>query len=130
MQVTVVNLTFGDDFAVLACDGVWDCRTNHQVVRYFREALRTRRENGEEDEPASKIIEDLFDDMVAKEWGPGVVGNDNMTLLLVTFDDVHRSVDEHRHNQVQPTRRSYAPSLFRWIESRRSDGLTVNDMAD
>ena len=40
-DVVVKPLHKDVEFMVLACDGIWDCRTSEQVVNYFKTALAT-----------------------------------------------------------------------------------------
>ncbi|KAJ9465059.1 putative protein phosphatase 2C T23F11.1 [Diplonema papillatum] len=72
------QLQADDEFAVLACDGIWDCMTNEQVVAFVREELQHT------DDLAS-ICEKVFDNCVAPS-APNI-GCDNMTMIIVQFKD-------------------------------------------
>jgi len=66
-----------DEFIVLACDGIWDVKTNQEVCDFVRERLA-----GGESLPS--IVEALLDDCIAvdpKETGG--LGGDNMTCIIV-----------------------------------------------
>lgn len=74
-----------DEFVVLACDGVWDVRTNSQVVDFVRQGIRQGRKI-----PA--IIEELLDACLTHDpKATGGLGADNMTCMVVKFD----SFDPH-----------------------------------
>jgi protein phosphatase 2C family protein 2/3 len=71
-----------DQFIILACDGIWDCLTSEECVVQTREAL-ARQPAGQ---PTSKIIEEMFDRIVAQDiLSSGGVGTDNMTCIIVSL---------------------------------------------
>ncbi|WOL08630.1 putative protein phosphatase 2C 60 [Canna indica] len=39
-DITDVELTDDDDFLILACDGIWDCMSNEELVDFVNEQLR------------------------------------------------------------------------------------------
>merc|ERR1711939_1232589 len=62
-----------DEFIVIACDGVWDVKTNDEVCRFIRDRLRKGQD-------LSLIIEDLLDDCICEDpKQTGGLGGDNMT---------------------------------------------------
>ncbi|KAL4402689.1 Protein phosphatase 2C 2 [Malassezia pachydermatis] len=65
-----------EEFLVLACDGIWDCLTNQQVVDIVRRGIA----NGLELET---ITEDILDRCLAPDAEVGGIGCDNMTLMIV-----------------------------------------------
>jgi serine/threonine protein phosphatase PrpC len=48
------------EFIVIACDGVWDCKSSQEVVDYISSRLTT-------ETSLSKIIEDLFNEILATD---------------------------------------------------------------
>lgn len=69
-----------DEFIVLACDGIWDVRSNEQVCAFVRGGLR----NGTS---IPQIIEALFDDCITKDpKATGGLGADNMICVIVCSD--------------------------------------------
>jgi protein phosphatase 1G len=52
------------DYIVLACDGVWDCMTDQQICDFIGERLK-------DDTQLSKIIEEVFDTIVATDINSG-----------------------------------------------------------
>jgi len=53
-DVQSIELQEGDDFFVLACDGIWNSKTNQQVVDLIRPRLS-------QSMPLSKICEEVSD---------------------------------------------------------------------
>lgn len=72
------TITDQDEFFVLACDGIWDCMTNQQVVNYIREHLadKTRLED---------ICEQMMDHCLAPDSDGGGVGCDNMSVMIIAI---------------------------------------------
>eukprot|EP01059_Diplonema_ambulator_P027708 TRINITY_DN4621_c1_g1_i1.p2 TRINITY_DN4621_c1_g1~~TRINITY_DN4621_c1_g1_i1.p2 ORF type:complete len:159 (+),score=28.59 TRINITY_DN4621_c1_g1_i1:248-724(+) len=67
-----------DDFIVLACDGIWDCMTNEDVVKFVAEELQNTTD-------LAAICEKTFDKCLAP-CAPGI-GCDNMTMIIVQFKE-------------------------------------------
>ena len=65
---------------MLACDGIWDCKTSEEGIEEMREALKKRKST----EPISRLIEDLFERIVATDIiSSAGIGTDNMTCVVV-----------------------------------------------
>ena len=47
-DVVVKPLHKDIEFIILACDGIWDCKTSDQVVQFFREVLPVHGTNNKE----------------------------------------------------------------------------------
>jgi len=78
-DIVAVPLAEDDEFVVLACDGVWDVKTNQEVCDF----VRPRLQRGEE---LQQIAEQLLDDCLAldpKETHG--LGGDNMTCVVVAL---------------------------------------------
>lgn len=67
-----------DEFFVLACDGIWDCMTNQQVVNYIRQSLAERVR-------LEEICEQIMDHCLAPDSDGGGVGCDNMSIMIVAI---------------------------------------------
>jgi len=75
-DITQVILNEGDEFIVIGCDGIWDCLTNEQAVKYVHDRIdsSTPRDIGVE----------MLDDIVSKDPKASQgIGGDNMTVLIV-----------------------------------------------
>ena len=77
-DVRAHTLTEQDEFLVLACDGIWDCMSNQEVVDFVRERLPST--------PLHTIVEEMFERCVSED--PKLtqgIGGDNMTAIIVAF---------------------------------------------
>ena len=65
---------------MMACDGIWDCKTSEEGIEEMREALQKRKST----EPISRLIEDLFERIVATDIiSSAGIGTDNMTCIVI-----------------------------------------------
>lgn len=71
-------LTDHDEFVVLACDGIWDCLSNQQVIDFIRYQLCQHKSMG-------PICEELMDYCLAEKANMAGIGCDNMTVVIVAF---------------------------------------------
>lgn len=55
-DIQKIDLEPGDDFVVLACDGIWNSKTNQQVVDFIRPRFQKA---GGSPQPLSKICEEV-----------------------------------------------------------------------
>ena len=80
-DVLTRTLVPGDEFMVLACDGVWDVMSNDEVVQFVRERIAAGA-------PLPAIAEQLMDACLAQDpKQTGGIGGDNMTCLVVQFPE-------------------------------------------
>ncbi|TGZ70859.1 hypothetical protein CRM22_002958 [Opisthorchis felineus] len=100
-DVTQFDLIPGSDqFLVIACDGVWNSMTSQEVVDFVRERLQSKldTQGGEVLTPTSdresnaitlsKICEEIFDHCLAPNTDGDGTGCDNMTCIIVRFDNL------------------------------------------
>ncbi|KAI8373089.1 phosphatase 2C-like domain-containing protein [Radiomyces spectabilis] len=71
-------ITDDDEFFVLACDGIWDCMTNQQVVDFICNEIIKRT-------PLDEICESAMDHCLAPDSGVGNVGCDNMSIMIIAM---------------------------------------------
>ncbi|KAI8647544.1 phosphatase 2C-like domain-containing protein [Parasitella parasitica] len=71
-------LTDHDEFVVLACDGIWDCFNNQQVIDFVRYKLCEHKSLG-------TICEELMHYCLAEKGNISGIGCDNMTVIIVAF---------------------------------------------
>lgn len=70
-----------DEFLVVACDGVWDVKTNEQVCEFVRGQLGAGR-------ALSDLVEDLLNDCLAADPKATCgLGGDNMTCIVVKVNE-------------------------------------------
>jgi protein phosphatase 2C family protein 2/3 len=72
------TITDEDEFFVLACDGIWDCMTNQQVVNYVRHHLAEKTK-------LQDICEQMMDHCLAPDSDGGGVGCDNMSVMIIAI---------------------------------------------
>ena len=69
------------DFAIIGCDGIWDCLQNQEACDFVSKKLK---ENP--NIKISKIVEEMLDNIVAKDlYNETGVGCDNMTCIIIVF---------------------------------------------
>ena len=72
------------DFIIMGCDGIWEKKTNEEMVAYVYDKLKQQKEAGEDD--LKKIVSDLLHDSIAEDVKEAQgVGCDNMTCVLIVF---------------------------------------------
>jgi len=70
----------------MGCDGIWEKRTNEEMIEYIYEKINQYKEKGEELD-LKKIVSDLLLDTIAEDVkGANGVGCDNMTCILISFN--------------------------------------------
>lgn len=67
----------GDEFIVIACDGIWEQKTSQDICDFIRARINK--------EPRlSKIVEDLLDSLLSPDYTQtNGLGCDNMTCILI-----------------------------------------------
>lgn len=81
-DITCTDRSDEDEFIVICCDGVWDVKSNQEVVDFVRGRLATSREPRH----MSRILEDLLDACISPDLSvTRGLGGDNMTAILVCF---------------------------------------------
>lgn len=71
-------ITEDDEFIVLACDGIWDCKTSQEVVEFVRRGIAARM-------PLESVAENLMDNCISATAEMGGIGCDNMTVVIVAL---------------------------------------------
>ena len=76
-ELMCCELEEGDEFLVIACDGIFDVMTTQEVVEFVHKGLASGAE-------PSAVVHNLMDNCVAKERPESNgLGGDNMTVMLV-----------------------------------------------
>ncbi|KAK6465690.1 ser/thr protein phosphatase [Scheffersomyces coipomensis] len=68
------------EFLVIACDGIWDCYKNKEIVNIIRHKLSTGWK-------LNKIIEFILHDCLTMANNYTGIGFDNMTIIIVALHD-------------------------------------------
>jgi len=79
-EVIIEHVTSDCDFIIIACNGIWDCKTNQEACDFVTERLKRSPQP-----KLTKIIEELLDSIVAKDISNETVGCDNMTCIITQF---------------------------------------------
>ncbi len=65
------------DFIIMGCDGIWQIKTNPEMVDWVKARLEKKKFEG--------ICEELLDELVSKDSG-NQYGMDNMSAILIRFN--------------------------------------------
>mmetsp|Transcript_50093 Transcript_50093/g.57646 ORF Transcript_50093/g.57646 Transcript_50093/m.57646 type:complete len:300 (+) Transcript_50093:36-935(+) len=76
-EIKVRQLTSDDQFIILGCDGIWEVKTNQEIVDFVGEKLKSS-------DKVSSVVESLLDALLAKDTYSGL-GCDNMTCIIATL---------------------------------------------
>ena len=80
-DIKVINFTNDIDFVIIGCDGIWDCLKNQEACDFVSKRLKDN-----PDIKISKIVEEMMDEIVAKDlYNETGVGCDNMTCIVIVF---------------------------------------------
>ena len=85
-DVVVKPLHKDVEFIILACDGIWDCKTSDEAVTYFKNTLPVHGTTVK-DIPLTnhnlldEICPNTFEEMRQNDG----IGSDNMTIIIVDF---------------------------------------------
>jgi serine/threonine protein phosphatase PrpC len=123
---TLVLDTELDEFAVIACDGIWDVMSNEQVVAM----VRTLRSKGV---ALSTICEQIMTACLSPH--PFGLGCDNMSVIIVTFKKHQHSsgrsaLKSSRTTAVPPVLSSSLPLLQPIVESSCGESGEEKDDGD
>lgn len=77
-DITEHIISEGDEFLVLACDGIWDCMTSQEVITFVREHIALG-------DSLKIVCEKLMENCLAPASDYGGLGCDNMTVVIVAI---------------------------------------------
>lgn len=86
-DIIQVALQPEDEFIILGCDGIWDCLSNENAVKFVRERLDSK--------TPTEIGKEMLDSIISDD--PRVtqgIGGDNMTIMII---DLRPSSRTRRH---------------------------------
>lgn len=75
------------EFLVLACDGIWDCYRNDQLIKVIRDKLAL-------DWSLEHITEFILNDCISMASNITGIGFDNMTLIIVALHSSEGDIDD------------------------------------
>ncbi|KAI7906560.1 phosphatase 2C-like domain-containing protein [Cokeromyces recurvatus] len=77
-DITDHQITKEDEFFVLACDGIWDCMTNQEVVDFVRSSIA-------DGKTLDTICENMMDHCLADDQTSTGLGFDNMSVMIIAI---------------------------------------------
>ena len=78
------TLRTGDEFIVLGCDGIWDCLSNDECVKYVRDRIESKH--------PLEIGKEMLDEIVSADPRASQgIGGDNMTIMIIDLLPQSRS---------------------------------------
>jgi len=78
-DIITAELRKGDEFIVLACDGIWDVKCNEYVVKFVRKHIA-------DGMPLQNIAEALLDDCITRDpKATHGLGADNMSCIIIAL---------------------------------------------
>jgi serine/threonine protein phosphatase PrpC len=75
-DILSTTLKPGDEFIVLGCDGIWDCLTNEECVKYVHDRIDSKH--------PLEIGKEMLDEIVSADPRASQgIGGDNMTIMII-----------------------------------------------
>ena len=76
------------DFIIMGCDGIWEKKSNEEMVNWIYEQMdKQKEEDASKEIDLEKIVADLLLETIATDVvSSGGVGCDNMTCILILFN--------------------------------------------
>lgn len=93
-DIKQVELQDDDEFIILACDGIWDCLTNEEAVKFVRDRI--------DESTPTEIGVEMLDKIVSRDPRETQgIGGDNMTVMIVDLLPNTRSYRNGNVAQVE-----------------------------
>ncbi|PUU82628.1 phosphatase 2C-like domain-containing protein [Tuber borchii] len=77
-DVVIHEVSDDDEFLVIACDGIWDCKSSQAVIEFVRRGIAARQE-------LHTICENMMDNCLAPSSDTYRGSSDNMTMIVVAL---------------------------------------------
>jgi len=74
-EIIKKKISEDDEFIVMGCDGIWEIKTNQEIVDFVAARLQ-------KDSKVSGVVEELLEAIVAPDTINGL-GCDNMTCIVI-----------------------------------------------
>lgn len=90
-DIKQVTLRDDDEFIILACDGIWDCLSNEEAIKYVESRIDTKT-------PKEIGIEMLDEIVSVNPRNTQGIGGDNMTVMIIDLQSSKRL-----YNMINPS---------------------------
>ena len=60
-DIKVIDVSPEDDFIIMGCDGIWETKTNEEMVEYIYDRLKQKKE-------LKTIVEELLNDIISPDY--------------------------------------------------------------
>lgn len=78
-DIRTFDLNGDEDFIIMGCDGIWETKSNEEMVQYIYDKFKQGKE-------PKDIVSELLNDIISPDYTQtGGVGCDNMTCILIKF---------------------------------------------
>lgn len=86
-DIISTSLRVGDEFIILGCDGIWDCLSNEECVKYVRDRISSKQPH--------EIGMEMLDEIVSADPRASQgIGGDNMTIMIVDLQPHSRTYND------------------------------------
>lgn len=75
----------GIDFIIMGCDGIWESKSNEEMVEWVYKRLEQQKNSGKQEDLQAIVKELLHETIAADVSTSNGVGCDNMTCILIKF---------------------------------------------
>jgi serine/threonine protein phosphatase PrpC len=80
-EIKEFDLDGTEDFIVMGCDGIWETKSNEEMVEYVYDKLK-------QNKSLSDVVSELLNDIISPDYTQTAgVGCDNMTCIILKFKD-------------------------------------------
>mmetsp|Transcript_2238 Transcript_2238/g.3262 ORF Transcript_2238/g.3262 Transcript_2238/m.3262 type:complete len:291 (+) Transcript_2238:1-873(+) len=84
-DIVTITLQPNDEFFLLGCDGIWDCLTNEQAIKYVRDRIDSK--------SPLEIGAEMLDEIISEDpRATQGIGGDNMTIMIVDLQPEKRTL--------------------------------------
>ncbi|KAI8639641.1 phosphatase 2C-like domain-containing protein [Parasitella parasitica] len=118
-DITDREITNNDEFLVLACDGIWDCMSNQDVVDYVRSKIA-------EDKTLKEICESIMDNCLADDQTTNGLGYDNMSVIIVAI--LNGRTEEEWYQWMK--KKATDNSSYKTASTNVTDATNINNIPD
>jgi len=73
-----VDLAPEDEFIVMGCDGIWETKSNEEMVEFVSAKIQEHKSD------LKKVVQDILENLISPDYTQtGGIGCDNMTCIVI-----------------------------------------------